>query len=121
MLNFANQSTEINTPPGWDLTMGACRGSVLDMATQDNKEPVSGHTVVVPDAIVSSSFKYHISCMRPLCSTKAFLVDLGEHQLLNSHYFESSQQLDAGGDGARGVVQGSTGHNLSESASELSV
>ena len=59
-----------------------------------NNEHASGQRANVPDAIVSGSLKCHISFMSPLCTTSAFLGNLEEHKLTNSHYIEPSHRLE---------------------------
>ena len=70
----------------------------------ENSENVSGQRADVPDAIVYGSLKCHISFMRPLCMTRAFLNALEEQKLTNSHYLESSHRLEE--HGSRGERMG---------------
>ena len=102
VLTFANTASEINKEPGWDITVWARRGSVQDMA-HENNENTSGQRADVPDAIVSGSLKIHISFMRPSCTSRVFLDALEDQKLTNDHYLESSQNL--GQSERRGEVQ----------------
>jgi hypothetical protein len=98
VLKFVNSASEINKQPGWDITVWARRGSVQDMANENNENAsASGQRAELPDAIVSGSLKCHISFMRPSCTTSAFLDALEEQKLTNSHYLQSSHRLKESG------------------------
>ena len=96
MLASVNTASEINKQPGWDISVWARRGSVHNMA-HENIENASGQSADVPDTIVSGSLKCHISFMRPLYTTSAFLDNLKEQELTNSYYLESSHCLEESG------------------------